>query len=322
MKTLKSPSRPRGGAAVAIIAVLVVAAVAFAIYWFVLRGGGGGAASALASASIPAEAEYVGGIDVPTILKSDLLKSLAESQGMKIDDLKAQLAAKGLKLEDVQTVAFGALRDAEGLPSQLVAVGKGTFDANALKVAMNAARGAEAAALGGLPVPIDQVEVVDPQTVVVGTADFVAKSVAVNKGTGKSIDDRAELKEVRGAIDQGAAFWAAGPVPPSAGRGFKGLSRMGVDLGAPTHFAVSADIDSQMKIRFAIRFDSGDAGAAASTLGGMLSMVRGMAQGPEAEVLKSLEVSGSGQVLTASITVDKAFLEQAASKKGGFGLPF
>ena len=317
-------ARPRGKAPIALIAILAVVAIAVVLF-FVLRGGGGGAAAKLASAHIPAEAEFVGGVDVQGVLGSEMLKSMMADKGVSLETVTAELAKHGIKLEDIKTVAFGATLGSGDVPRQFVAVGQGTFDGSALKAAIEGAKLAEAAATEGMAMPLtfDQIEVIDPQTVVMGTADFVKKSLGIASGAEQSIDTRPELKDLRAAIDQGASLWMAGPVPEGVGA-LGALGMMGGGgLGKPTHFAISANVGADIKVRVAIHFASGDAGAVASKVGQLLSFASAMAKGPEADVLSSLDISGSGQVLTASVTLSKAFIAEAAKKGGGgFGLPF
>ncbi|PKN58666.1 MAG: hypothetical protein CVU56_04310 [Deltaproteobacteria bacterium HGW-Deltaproteobacteria-14] len=310
--------RPRGNGPFALLAVAAVAAAPL----FALGGcGGGGAAAKLASAHVPAEADYVGGVDVQGALKSDMLKGLLSDQGMSIDVLTKGLSEKGIKLDELKTIAFGAVKGEGGVPKDLLLIGSGSFDATALKSAIDGAKMAELAATGDIPVKFQQIEIVNPTTVVMGSGDLVKRSMGVASGANKSIDTRTELKELRGAVDEGATVWFAGPVPDGMDR-MGGLGMMGgADLGKPTHFAVSADIGSSVKIKLAIRFASGDAGAVASQMDAALGMASGLMSGPEADVLSSLDISGSGQVLKASVTLSKDFLEKAA-KGGGLGLPF
>jgi len=319
--------RPRGKAPVALIAIIAVVAIAVVLF-FLLRGGGGGAAADLASAHIPAEADYVGGVDVQGMLKSDLVKGLLTENGMSIDAVSAKLAEQGIKLEDLKTLAFGAVLGEGGVPSGIIAVGKGTFDATKVKGAIDGAKMAELAAMGDMPVKFEQIEVADPQTVVLGSGDLVAKSMGIAGGSSKSVDSREELKALRAAIDQGATFWFAGPVPAGMG-GMGGLSGLGMlagpgnDLGDPTHIAVSANIGSTLDVRLAVRFSSGDVGAVASQMDSALGMMSGLMSGPEAELLDSLDISGSGQVLTISASLSKDLIEKAAKGElGGMGLPF
>ncbi|TNF25303.1 MAG: hypothetical protein EP329_23375 [Deltaproteobacteria bacterium] len=313
--------RPRGKAPIALIAILAVVVIAVVLFLVLRGGGGGGAAAQLASAHIPAEADYVGGVDVQGVLKSDLFKSALADAGLSLDAVDKQLAEQGIKLTDLKTLAFGAIQGEGGVPSGVIAIGNGAFDATKVKGAITSAKMAELAAMGEMPVRFEEIEVIDPQTVVLGSGDLVKKSMGIASGASKSVDSREELKALRASVDQGATFWFAGPVP-------KGMERMGGlgmlgggDLGEPTHIAVSANIGSKIDVRLAIRFASGDAGAAASQLDSMLGLAAGMAEGPEADLLSSLDISGSGQVMTVSVTLTKDFIEKAA-KGGGGMLPF
>lgn len=318
--TTHPTTRPRGGAAVIIIVLLVVAAAAFAVYWFGFRSSA--PTAKLAATHIPAEVDWVGGVDVKSLLASELLTSMMADQGVSLEQVKGALAGSGVALDDVANITAGG-KMGPGGPTSVLAIGQGTFDAAAVKSAVEAARGAEAVGAAELPFDLSAVEVVDPSTVAIGTPELMALSAAVRAGTGKSVDDNAALKELRGAVDQGATVWMAGPVPAGGLGGLGGLGMLGGSgMGDPTHFAFSAAATDRLQVRVAVRFASGDAGAMASQIDGFLSIGKAMASGPEAEVLKSLSVSGSGQVLSASMTVPRALIEQAASGRGGFSLPF
>lgn len=313
--------RPRGNAPFTRIALLAVAAVAAPL--FALGAcGGGGAASKLATAHIPATVDYVGGIDVKGALESDMLKGLLNDQGMSVDMLTKALSDKGIKLSELNTLAFGAIKGDGGAPKDVLVIGSGSFDATALKSAIDGAKMAELAAAGDMPINFQQIEIVNPTTVVMGSGDLVKQSMGVGSGATKSVDTREELKDLRGAVDESATVWFTGPVPAGMDGMAGGLGMMGgSDLGKPTHFAFSADIGSNIKVRVAIRFASGDAGAVASQMDSALGLMSGMMSGPEADVLSSLDISGSGQILKASVSLSKDFLDKAA-KGEGLGLPF
>lgn len=314
------PSRPRGGAAVIIIVLLVVAAAAFAVYWFAFRTSA--PTAKLAATHIPAEVDWVGGVDVKSLAASELLTSMMASQGASLADVEAAFKNAGVALDDISSLTAGGGMGPAG-PTSVLAIGQGTFDATAVKSAIDAARGAEALGTAQLPFDLSAVEVVDPNTLVVGSPDLMALSAAVRAGTGKSVDDNAALTELRGAVDQGATVWMAGPIPAGGlGQLGGGLGMLGGGMGDPTHFAFSAAATSELRVRVAVRFASGDAGAMATKIDGFLAIGKAMVSGPEAEVLKTLSVSGSGQVLSASFTIPKELVEQAAQGRGGFKLPF
>lgn len=311
----------RGKAAVIILALVAVAAIGFAVYWFVLRGGGG-EASKLVTAHIPAEAEMVGGLDVPSVVNSSFAKELIGASGVSMDEVTAQLAKAGVKLDDLKTIAFGMTGVGSGNP-EVVTVAKGTFDANAIKGAVetlsNVAKARAEAE--GMHVPgfdPSTLQVLDSGVVVGGSGELFQKSLALAKGGGKSADDNAALRSLRKHIDEGASFWVTGPIPdnlPMGGMG--GMGMLGGDMGKPTHFGVSADVGSKVDVSIAVHFDSGDAGKMASSIDGMLGFAKMAASGPEAELLDSLSVSGSGQVLSASFSLDAAMVKKMAEQRGG-----
>ncbi|PIE18190.1 MAG: hypothetical protein CSA66_05050 [Proteobacteria bacterium] len=312
----------RGNAAVIIIGVVAVAAIAFAVYWFALRGGGG-EASKLVSGFVPVEADFVGGVDVDGVVKSELIKGIAASQGVKLDAVKAKLAERGLDLDTLKTLAFGADAPEGGqMPTDFVAVATGTFDATALKGAMATAKVA-AAAKGVKGLDLSNLEVLDSGLVIGGSGSLLDKSKALAGGSGRSADDNADLKAVRGAINEGATFWIAGPIPADVPLdGLDMMGSLGTKVGKPTHFAISADASNKLELEVAVRFD-GEVSDMVNQLEGMLSMAKAFASGPQGEVLDSLDLGGSGQILRASLRLSQAAIETLAKQDGEGGLmPF
>ncbi|MCA9515090.1 MAG: hypothetical protein KC635_09130 [Myxococcales bacterium] len=304
----------RGGAAVIIVAVLAIAAIAFAIYWFAIRGGGGGGATEkLALQRIPASAQVVGGLDVQEFLKSDFLKSAAKQRGVSVEQLVAQLGEKGVDVSKIASLAFGA-QIGEAGPKSVVALADGSFDAQQLSQALGAAQGAlMGAGAGEVASPLEHVQVVDGHLVLAGSGALYDEAVALAGGNGKSIADDAAIADLRSKVDTGATFWVSGVVPDAVKGQFKAVARMASGLGVPTHFALSGDVGSGVAVRIALRFDN-DVEKAVSQIQGMLSFAKAAASGPEGEVLDSLSLDASGQVLVAKLTIPDALIQKMASQ--------
>ena len=295
----------RGGALVWILITLIVAGGAFAVYWFVLRGGGGGATAAIVNRAIPADARMLVGFDPQAVLNSAALGEVLKTGGMTVDGVKSELAKANIKPEALKAVVVGfgdSMNDR-------VAIFAGDIDATALKGAIGALgmMGPEASAVASAL----QFESLDGGLVIAGDGSLYQKSVSAAKGQGAAGLD-ANLEKVLGAIDRGAPVWAAGLLPEEAAKGFKGAGPM---LGGspPTHGAISVGIGSELKIKVALLFPGGDASKIASTIEALMKLApTGSLPDGVGDVLKSLELSGSGEVLKASVTVPQALIGKLA----------
>jgi hypothetical protein len=295
----------RGGALVWILITLIVAGGAFAVYWFVLRGGGGGATAAVVNRAIPAEAKMLVGFDPQTVLNSAALGEVLKTGGMTVDGVKSELAKANIKPEALKAVVVGFGDNMQ----DSVAIFAGDIDATALKGAIGAVgmMSPDAASIANAM----QFESLDGGLVIAGNSNLYQKSLSTAKGQGAAGLD-ANLEKVLGAIDRGAAVWAAGLLPEEAAEGFKGAGPL-LGGSAPTHGAISIDVGSDLKIKVALLFPGGDASKMASTIEALMKMAP-MGQLPDGvgDVLKSLELSGSGEVLKASVTVPQALIGKLA----------
>jgi len=306
----------RGGAVVIVLAVLAVAAIAFAIYWFALRGGS--ETARLVSAHIPAEAEIVGGLDLQGLLKSPAFAALGAQSGVSPESVLRDLREAGVPVDAIETVAFGVTMAPLGGPESYVGVATGKFDTATVQAALLAAR---SQLEGHMPFAI---EILESGALVMGSGALFDKARASARAAG----DRAHLtalSDLRAALDERATVWAVGAIPEGAGGGelLSGLGGLGglggaaANVGNPTHMGFSAELGSDITLRVAVRFD-GDVGPLISQAQGFLSMARAFATGPEAEAMKSLNLSSSGKVAIASIRLSPELLKRLTESGGGF----
>jgi len=292
----------RGSALVWILITLIVAGGAFAVYWFVIRGGGGGgAASALVARAIPAEAKIVVGFDPQAVLKSEAFKGAAASQGISLDDINAQLAKANIKPEALKAVVLGINADM----NDGVAIFQGDLDPTALKAAIGAlmVMSPEAGEVAGAL----QFESVEGGLVIAGTGDLYTKSLAAVNGKGAAGLDE-NLAKVLAGIDRGAPVWGAGAIPEDATRSMGPLKSM-IGGKAPGYAAMSLDLGDPIKVKIAVLFPGGDASKIADTINTMMSLApMGKLPNGVGDVLKSLSLSGSGELLSASISISAELL--------------
>lgn len=313
---MKNPTRSagftnqRGSALVWILITLIVAGGAFAVYWFVIRGGGGGATTALVNRAIPADATMLVGFDPQAILNSPMLADLAKSQGFGVDAIKAELAKVNIKPEALKAVVVGMGANM----SDSVAIFAGDIDATALKAGIGAISALSPEA--GEMADVLQFESIEGGLVIAGGGELYKKSVSTARGQGQAGLD-SNLEKVLGAIDRSAPIWAAGLLPEETTREFKMVGRMLGNTGPPSHAAISVDIGSTMKVKLAVLFPDADAGQMADQIK-MLLKLAPMGQLPDGvgDILNSLDLSGSGEVLKASISIPSETLQKLA--KAGF----
>ncbi|MFO0748647.1 MAG: hypothetical protein U1F43_23745 [Myxococcota bacterium] len=296
----------RGKAIVWILVLLLVAGAAFAVYWFAFRGGpGGGASTKLASTVVPAGADTVAGIDAGALLSSPELADLLKKQGVDVEAVKAKLAESGVKPEDLRSVVVAADVPDAGAPEVFLAV-QTTADAKAVKGALGALK-AMIPGDAGDKIDLSNVQAFDGGLVLAGSGPFFDQAAALAKGQGKG-GMSAELAQVRDALDTSAPIWFATTLPKDMSKGMGGMGKQIFGNGTPTHAGVSIRVGSKIDIKAALRIDGADAAKVADDLGGFLSMAGMVAKGPQAELLKGLELGSSGAVLTLtmSLTAEQA----------------
>lgn len=296
----------RGGAATWIIAVLVLAAVAFAVYWFVFRkAGGAGESAALASRVMPAEVDIIGGIDIAGLTQSPVLRDLAKAQGVDLDQIEAKLKEGGVALADLRSVALGGRVDG-GTPKDILIAIETRTDTKALAAlvtALVASAPADAASfLQGL-----RVEPLEGGIVVTGSSALVDLALAVSKGQGKALGQKAGLDEIQSALDTGAAFWVAGPVPAGATAQIPGMFKNLIG-GTPTHAGFSFEPGETSVVRGAILIPGADAANVASALGMFMDKGKLLMSAERKAIIEALKLTGSGSTLKIELALSKALL--------------
>lgn len=249
--------------------------------------------------AIPADSEMIGSFDLKGMLQNESMKQLAKARGVDTADIEQKLAAAGVKLDDIKGFMFGSTMPGGGeLPTFAAAI-ETSLDGPAAKKAMDSlmdlmpGHGKD----GSLTT-----EAVEGGVVLVGRGSLFDKAVTGAKGAGAG-EVRPELAAMRDAVDTGATVWFAGTLPPMGKSGMGMLGRLAGDA-RPTHFGMSINAGSTIEIRVAVRLEGGDAGKLADTLGGFMKVMP-RKQLPEGvgELLDQVDIGGSGEVLTAKVSV-------------------
>lgn len=283
----------------ALLSTLVVAA---ALASGIAACGKKGGSPALQRA-IPADSDVIGAIDLKALLQNDALKALAKARGIEGADIEKQLAAAGIKLDDIKGIMFGASSPTGGEMPSFAAAIETSLDGAAAKTALEAlAKLMPDGKSQGLTT-----EAIEGGVVMVGRGGLFDKAVAGAKA-GNNGELKPELLKMRDAVDAGATFWFATAIPKM---GRRDMGMVGGMLGnvTPTHVGVSVNAGSTIDIRVAIRLEGGDASSIADRIG-TLKMLAPRSELPEGmgDVLDKLEVSASGDILTAKVSVPSEVL--------------
>lgn len=300
-------SRPdeRGSAAAWILALLVLAGVAFAVYWFVVRQAPAGS-SALAARVLPAEVDVIGGVDIGRLFSDARIKDMARGRGVDLDALGAEVAKTGIKLEDLKSLVFGGRMAESSLRDAIIAVQAST-DAKA-------AVGAVQALLTMIPEQLRQVvsggrvEALDGGIVLTGSGELLDHSLAVARGEGAPLGDKAGLSDVRKALDDGAMFWTAAAIPKEALSQIPGMvaTQLG---GMPSHFGFSANIGSATELRAALHIPGADASKVVGAIEMLLNVGKMRLGAAEKAIIDNLELKGDGATLIATVTLSQAQID-------------
>ncbi len=301
----------RGGAAVWIIALLVLGGIAFAVYWFAFRDGAGSAQSSnLAGRVLPAEVEVVGGVDLARIVSDSDVRAMLQKNGTDIAALEAELAKHNIKSTDLVAMVFGGRLAESGLKDAIVAVEAKT-DTKALA-------GLLAAASLMAPEPIKsaiaggRVEALDGGVALTGSNELLDLAIKVAKGAAPALGSKAGLDEIRAALDTGAIFWVASPIPAGSLAMLPGV--LTGTLGQPSHFGFSINLGSTTELRAAALLPGKDAEEVASSLDLALGFMKSKVPEPGKTLLENLSLSGKGAVLIAKITLSQQQLEDLIAK--------
>ena len=315
-----------GKAAPIVLGIIVLAAIGVAVWWFVLRGGGGEAAK-LVSSYIPKDVQVVGGVDVKGFYDSTVYKELGPDIEKKLSEdknYKAMSEKSGFDYKKVETIVFGASditammgrSGGDKKDPKFVAAVKGGWDAAKMMGYMKEMAGdkAEEKDVEGVKALADKkgkgtVGFIGDDVLLAATPDFFAQSVKLQKGTGESADNNADLKAVRGQIDEGATFWIAAVLPKEAMEAAPGAEM----FGKASHAAISINFGSGIELKTAVKMASKEeATKAQSQIQMGIGMAGGFAAGvPEVgEDLKKLvdsvkvEVDGDMLKISASASQD------------------
>jgi uncharacterized protein YidB (DUF937 family) len=251
----------------------------------------------------------IGAFDLKGMLQNESMKQLAKVRGVDTADIEQKLATAGIKLDDIKGFMFGSsMPEGNEMPTFAAAI-ETSLDSAAAKKAMDSlmdmmpGRGKDETLT---------TEAVEGGVVLVGRGALFDKAVTGAKGAGAG-DVRPELAAMRDAVGAGATVWFAGALPASATRGMGMLGRLTGDVH-PTHFGVSVNAGSTVEIRLAVRLEGGDASKLADTLGGLLKVMprRELPEGA-GDLLDKVDISGSGEVLTAKVSLPAEVLAKLSS---------
>ncbi len=305
-----APRGSRGSVTAWLLALIVLAGVAFAVWYFALRKPDADSA-ALAARVMPAEVDVIGGADLARLVADPSVREQLGQAGVDLARLDAELQRADVALADLRALAFGArMADDAARPAlsdALVAVHAAT-DAKA-------AVGAFKVLLTALPEPFarlardGRVEALDGGIVLAGSGELLDKALAVARGAGTPLGDKAGLDDVRDAVDDGAMAWVASPLPESVTARVPAMAR-GMLGAMPSHVAFAGSLGESTELRAAVHMPGGDGAQIAKNLEMALPIAKRFLPSGLTPLIEKLQLSGRGQNVIATLILSRAELSE------------